>query len=391
MEQDISAVLASLQNSLTEVLTRQTLKKLVLSRPADKTVLRAEGRLFEKKDGLFLQLETFSADGKARHRNLPLREAPAAVMALFPGGYSQINVITGGGTVEARVTAKGKVLLSGRLGDGVRIAVPRHDREKRRILSEGTPYPFLIALGVTDENGAVFDRKRSKFRQIERFLQYVKEILPRLPEKELFALDLCCGKSYLTFAAYWYLTEIAGRRVTMLGADRKDDVIAYCAEVADSLGYGGLSFRCCDIRDLRPERRPNLVLSLHACDIATDVVLTTAASLGADVILSTPCCQHQLMNDLRDDSPLGRELAPILEHSLLKQKLCVALTDALRCKRLEAAGYRVDVTELIDPEDTPKNLMIRAIRTNRTPEERAAAEAQFRALERLAGVTLFGS
>lgn len=380
-----------LHQALIDVITNQTLKKLIFSRPADKTILRTEGRLFDKKGACFLQLETFAADGKALHRNVAVCEAADVLMTVF-ADYRQLNLITTGGDLEARISSKGKLLLSGKLKGGERLEAVSHDREKKHILCEGTPYDFLIALGVTDKNGTVFDKKRAKFRQIDRFLQYINEITPRLPKDgELHILDLCCGKSYLTFATYWFLTAVKGRKVSMLGADRKADVIAYCTEVANTLGYDGLTFRCCDINELVPNARPALVLSLHACDIATDIVLTTAARLEADVILSTPCCQHQVMEQLTTSSPLGGDLAPLLQHSLLKQKLAVALTDALRCKRLEAAGYTVDVTELIDPENTPKNLMIRAIRTSMPEAVKKKHEEEFRSLEALAGVRIWGS
>jgi SAM-dependent methyltransferase len=375
---------------LFDVIDNQTLKKLILSRPTDKSILRTEGHLFEKKGETFLQLETFTADGKALHRNIPVSEAANTLIAVF-ADYRQLNLITTGGDAEARLSAKGKLLLSGKLKCGTRVNAVSHDREKKHILYEGTPYDFLIALGVTDEQGIIFDKKRAKFRQIDRFLQYINEITPKLPKGgELYILDLCCGKSYLTFAAYWFLTAVKRRKVAMLGADRKADVIAYCTEVANTLGYDGLTFRCCDITELTPDRRPALVLSLHACDIATDIVLTTAARLEADAILSTPCCQHQVMGQLNTASPLGQELAPILQHSLLKQKLSVALTDALRCKRLEAAGYAVDVTELIDPENTPKNLMIRAIRTPMSEAAKKKHAEEFQALQALAGVRIWG-
>ncbi len=376
---------------LTSAIENKTLKKLILSRPADKAVLRAEGHLFEKKGEVLLQLETFTADGKALHRNLALSEAPDAVLALFES-YRQMNLLTTGGDAEARLSSKGKLLVSGKLKAAPSADVAAHNREKHTILKEGNRYDFLVALGVTDENGAVFDKKRAKFRQIDRFLQYINEIVPRLPrEGDLYVLDLCCGKSYLTFAAYWYLTAVKGRAVTMLGADRKADVIAYCSEAAKALGYDGLAFKRCDITELKPDRKPDLVLSLHACDIATDIVLTTAARLGAEVILSTPCCHHQVFDQLNTSSKLGADLAPVLRHSLLKQKLAVALTDALRCKRLEAAGYAVDVTELIDPENTPKNLMIRAVRAPMSAAQKAKHEAEFNALQELAGVRIFGS
>ena len=382
--------LDNLRRIVTGAIENKTLKKLILSRPADKSVLRTEGRLFDKKGELLLQLETFTADGKALHRNLPLSEAAETVLTLF-AGYRQMNLLTTGGDAEARLSSKGRLLVSGRLKAAPAADVASHDREKQNILKEGNRYDFLVALGVTDENGNVFDKKRAKFRQIDRFLHYINEIVPRLPkEGEIYVLDLCCGKSYLTFAAYWFLTAVKGRAVAMLGADRKVDVIAYCSEVAERLSYDGLTFKCCDITELMPDRKPHLVLSLHACDIATDIVLTTAARLGAEVILSTPCSHHQVMEQLSDDSKLGTDLAPVLKHSLLKQKLAVALTDALRCKRLEASGYAVDVTELIDPENTPKNLMIRATLAPMSDAQKAKHKAEFLALQELAGVRIWG-
>ena len=305
--------------------------------------------------------------------------------------YRQLNIITTGGDLEAKISSKGKLLVSGKLGKGSSVQVSSHDHVKNNILREGTVYPFLIKLGVTDESGRIFDKKRAKFRQIDRFLHYIYEIYPRLSKDgELYVLDLCCGKSYLTFAAYWYLTEIKGRAVKMVGADLKQDVIDYCSNVSDSLGYDGLTFICCDILKFVPERRPDLVLSLHACDIATDIVLTTAAKLGAEVILSTPCCQHQINSQLSTSTDIGKLFSPVLQHSLIKQKLAVALTDALRCKRLEASGYAVDVTELIDPENTPKNLMIRAYRTSVSKKASDKHAEEYSALCSALGIELFG-
>lgn len=344
-----------------------------------------------KKSSPFIQCETFTSDGKALHKNIPLAEAADYLAGTLGTQYRQMNIMTTGGDAEARVSSKGKLTVSGSPGVGQRIEPASHDREKHHILTEGTVYDYLVALNVTDSDGRVFDRRRAKFRQIDRFLQYISDIYPRLPrEGRLYVLDLCCGKSYLTFAAYWYLTSVMGREVSMVGADLKADVIAFCSDTAQKLGCSGLSFVCCDIMKFVPERSPDLVLSLHACDTATDIVLTTAARLGAKVILSTPCCQHQLMNDLKPDSPLGSALMPVMEQSLLKQKLCVALTDALRCKRLEAAGYSVTVTELIDPEDTPKNLLIRAVKVPMPAAVKEKHRAEFEALQDLCGVKLFG-
>ena len=378
-----------LREALQHTLDLQTLKKLVLSRPNDKTVLRAEARLITLRGEAVLQVETFLKDGKALHRNLPLDVAVDEVLSMA-SDFRQLNLLTTAGDLERRVSSKGKEVLLGKLGAGPSVTPRAHDREKKTVLHPHTYYPFLHALGVTDGTGEVIERKRAKFRQIDRFLQYVDELLPHLPSGDLYLLDLCCGKSYLTFACYWFLTEVKGRTVVLHAVDRKQDVIRDCAALAERLGYTGLTFFCMDIADFTPKRRPDLVLSLHACDIATDIVLVTAAKLGAEAILSTPCCQHEIFSQLSDGSPLGKALSPIVEHSLLKQKLAVALTDALRCKRLQAEGYEVEVTELIDPENTPKNLMIRALRGKIPPARREQYRREYEELSSFAGVSLFG-
>ena len=379
-----------LRNSLNSVIDNSTLNKIIFSKPENKNIFRAEGRIIKIKDKRFFQIETFMKDGKALHKNLPVDEAAEAVISLTKD-FRQLNIISTAGNIEAKISSKGKMAVIGKLGVGEAVAASSHNRIKDNFLKDGVFYPFLFELGVSDDKGNIFDKKRAKFRQIDRFLHYIDEIYPKLPPQgELYVLDLCCGKSYLTFAAYWFLTEVKGRKLKMCGADRKPDVIEYCSEVALRLSFDNLSFICCDITEFEPERRPDMVLSLHACDIATDIVLTTAARLGAEVILSTPCCQHEVNSQLSVSSPMGKALSPIIEHSLLKQKLAVALTDALRCKRLEASGYSVSVTEFIDPENTPKNLMIRALRTPMTKQKREEYRKEFDSLCKFAQISLFG-
>ena len=379
-----------LRSILLQTVSGNTLKKIILSRPFNKSVLRAECRKISLKGKLYIQIETFTSDGKAFHRNISISTAVNDIMQEFIG-YRQMNILTTGGEAEAKLSSKGKLSVVGKIRAGEPVDAETHDRKKRHILSDGTPYDFLIALNATDAEGLVFDKKRSKYRQIDRFLNYIEDIYPKLSQNgTLHVLDLCCGKSYLSFAVYWYLTTVKKRTISMVGADRKADVIAFCSDISQKLGYSGIKFICCDISAYQPEQHPDLVLSLHACDIATDIVLTTAARLQADVILSTPCCQHQLMSQVNTDSFLGAKLSPILEHSLLKQKFCVALTDALRCKRLQAFGYSVDVTELIDPENTPKNLMIRAIRSPMSDLEKSKHLQEFKELQALCGTDIYG-
>lgn len=403
-EIDMMKTMDELKKSLTELLVSGQLRKLTLSRPSDPEVIRTEGHLFENKGVVYLQLETFSRDGKAKHRNLVAAEAADAVFADLQAGYGQLNVLSPLGDGEARLSKSGKWLVGGKISNrasseqgaeqpaGKRNAeempmqtgtVLPHDHEKQYLLPEGECYPFLIRLGICAPDGRVLEKKRPKFLQINKFLEQIEAAYRHLPQEgTLHVLDLCCGKSYLTFAAYHYLTVMRGRRVEMLGADRKADVIAYCASLSAKLGYSGLRFVCCDIGELAVQSAPDMVLSLHACDIATDIVLAKAIATGARVVLSTPCCHHQMMAQMSENGgELGKMLAPITEHSLLRQKFCDALTDGLRCKMLEIFGYEVTVAELIDPEQTPKNLLIRAVFRGRLPEKRQnALRAQYDAL-----------
>jgi SAM-dependent methyltransferase len=218
----------------------------------------------------------------------------------------------------------------------------------------------MALLGISDKNGRVHDKMQGKFRQIHRFLENLQVIYGELPaEGTLTVYDLCCGKSYLSFAVYHYLTTVLGREVDMLCVDLKADMMDYCRKTAETLGFHGMRFLCEDIRKLPKEGDVHLVISLHACDIATDIVLAKGIDSGSKVILSTPCCHHEMMHQLK---PTGNTTDLLLEHSILKQKFADAATDALRCKLLQINGYDVVALELIDPEETPKNVLIRAVR-----------------------------
>ena len=218
----------------------------------------------------------------------------------------------------------------------------------------------MFELGVSDKNGRVYDKKQAKFRQINRFTEHIADIYKHLPaDGVLNILDLCCGKSYLSFAVYHYLTVTMNRKVNMVGIDLKKDVIDFCAKTAENLGYDGLKFYAMNIDDYNYTTPVHLVVSLHACDIATDIVLTKAIELGAKVILSTPCCQKELLQNLDTDA-----FEFVTKYPMLKKKLCDALTDAMRLERLSASGYDATALELTDPDDTPKNILLRAIKKN---------------------------
>ena len=280
-----------------------------------------------------------------------------------------MNIITANGVCEVKVSKKGKVTVIDHIKrDTITQTDLSHNRKKQYIIPDDEPVDCLIALGVQDPKGFVYDKKRSKFRQINRFLEIVADVEDKIVKnKDLYILDLCCGKSYLSFAVYYYFSKIRGLNVTMDCVDLKADVIEYCSEVARKLNYVGLHFIAGDIRDFPIRRAPDLTVSLHACDIATDIVLAKGIDSGSRVILSTPCCHHEMMHQLK---PTGNYTDFLLEHSILKQKLADAATDALRCKALEINGYDVTALELIDPEETPKNVLIRGVKRNRINEEK---------------------
>ena len=234
-----------------------------------------------------------------------------------------------------------------------------HNRRKQYLIPEEVPCPFLIEIGVMNREGRVLAAKYHKFRQINRFLELVDDVLPHLPaDRELQVVDFGSGKSYLTFALHHLLTAIRGREVRIVGVDRKADVIRDCARIAGQLDCRGLSFEQGDIAQFGSVGQVDLMVSLHACDTATDAALAQAVRWQTPVILAVPCCQHELASTLR----LAPALAAIDVHGILKERFAALATDALRANLLELCGYQTQVVEFIDLEHTPKNLLIRAIR-----------------------------
>ena len=347
-----------------EVFDVGALKKLVFSRPISSEIQKVSGRMCAHRGKNILSLEYSLPGNTVSHKNLSKDELDAVLTPLAEE-YRQINLITTLGDAEFKISASGKEALLGadkirrKLSDSTpsfEVAIEALDRQKNYILNGNEE--FLKALGISDKNGRVHDKKNGKYRQINRFLEYIDGVYENLPcSGEILIYDLCCGKSYLSFAVYYYLTEVKGRKIKLLGIDLKRDVIDWCSSLARTLGFSGMTFIYDDVRNTPRGEIPDMVISLHACDIATDIVINRAAELGAGVILSTPCC-HRYLNDKIE----SRELEFVTKHPHLRNKLCEAITDAIRVARLESYGYAVTVTELTDPDDTPKNTLIRAIK-----------------------------
>lgn len=344
----------------------ETLRRLTLSKPHADAAERAVGRVSTARGQKILALELTLPQGKVKHIAYRVSEIEKELPALL-ASYGQANLMTAAGDATLLVSKKGKETLIGgeplkkKLTDGaapvISLLTPL-DRQKNYIL--GGKEPFLIPLGISDANGRIHDKKQGKFRQINRFLEYIADLYDKLPsEGKLTVYDLCCGKSYLSFAVYYYLHDLKGREVDMLCMDLKADVIAYCAEVAREADFTGMRFLAGDIRALPASTSPDLVVSLHACDIATDIVLDTAAKLGAGVILSPPCC-HRYLNHHLDT----REFSFVTAYPHLKGKLAEVFTEGLRLAKLKSEGYTVSASELTDPDDTPKNTLLIAVKRN---------------------------
>ena len=240
-----------------------------------------------------------------------------------------------------------------------------HNRVKQYILKEGVPVPFLIDLGVMNEQGKIIHARYDKFRQINRFLEFIEDILPRLSrDREITILDFGCGKSYLTFAMYYYLRELKGYDVNIIGLDLKTDVIEKCNSLALRYGYEKLHFYHGDIADYEGVSCVDMVVTLHACDTATDYALAKAVEWGAEVIISVPCCQHEVNKQIKNEM-----LEPVLRYGILKERMSALITDAVRADLLESKGYDTQILEFIDMEHTPKNLLIRAVRTGKRSDQ----------------------
>ena len=240
--------------------------------------------------------------------------------------------------------------------------------------------PPLVDLGVLTPEGRVVKAKYDKFKQINRFVELLNDVLAKNPRETLRIVDFGCGKSYLTFVVYYYVTQILRKKADIVGLDLKEDVISHCSAVAEKYGYTGLHFRCGDIRDYLADQAPDLVITLHACDTATDYALYHAAQWGSEAILSVPCCQHELNLQVKRDA-----LPPLTDYGILKERLCALATDAVRAKLLESQGYEVQVLEFIDLAHSPKNLLLRARKAPVSPEKRQAARQEAARLLQLLG------
>lgn len=367
--------MSDLQSLFTDCLN-ETLIRVILSNPSSKDgVIKICARPVLKNKSLLFQIEEYTKT-QVFHKNLTAGDAGSYLTSKLSSDASSQTaefknalVETKSFTANVLVSKKGTITIKKKINTSAKqpkISLS-HNRKKKYILEEGIPVPFLIDLGVMTQNGSIVNAHYDKFRQINRFLEYIEDILPSLPTgRELRILDFGCGKSYLTFAIYYYLKVLKGYPVRITGLDLKEDVIRHCNELAVKYGYDKLEFLCGDIAYYDGCSQVDMVVTLHACDTATDYALAKAVGWGAKVILSVPCCQHELNKQMKNDL-----LSPVLHYGILKERMAALMTDGLRAQILEANGYRTQILEFIDMAHTPKNLLIRAVYNGHCADNKA--------------------
>lgn len=367
--------MSDLQSLFTDCLN-ETLIRVILSNPSSKDgVIKICARPMLKNKSLLFQIEEYTKT-QVFHKNLTAGDAGSYLTGKLSSdtssqtaSFKNALVETQSFTANVLVSKKGTITIKKKVNASAKqpkISLS-HNRKKKYILEEGIPVPFLIDLGVMTQNGNIVNAHYDKFRQINRFLEYIEDILPSLPtDRELRILDFGCGKSYLTFAIYYYLKILKGYPVRITGLDLKEDVIRHCNELAVKYGYDKLEFLCGDIAYYDGCSQVDMVVTLHACDTATDYALAKAVGWGAKVILSVPCCQHELNKQMKNDL-----LSPVLHYGILKERMAALMTDGLRAQILEANGYRTQILEFIDMAHTPKNLLIRAVYNGHCADNKA--------------------
>jgi len=364
-------------NELRELfwqMLNQNLIQITLSNTRDTgQASKVKVRPVRIKGSLMFQ-ETLYRDTKVFHSNCAREEMAERMSAYMENLFRQAQLESVTETAAVLVGKKGSVSIKRRqkaeAGQSREERELSHDRAKQYILPEAQPVDFLVGLGVQTPEGRIVKAKYDKFRQINRYLELIEDILDKLPaDRRIRIVDFGCGKSYLTFAMYYYLREMRKLDIKVTGLDLKADVIARCRELAASLQYDDLDFRQGDISSYQDGDRVDMVVSLHACDKATDYALEKAVKWGASVIMAVPCCQHELNDQMHCDM-----LQPLFQYGVIKERMAALITDALRADLLEQCGYDTQILEFIDMEHTPKNLMIRAVRSsNMRPGKKEAS------------------
>ena len=342
--------------SIKEIVNEEIIK-VVISNKSNKEVEYNKINLLLKinnKGKKYYQIEKFT-DKQVFHENIEFDNLERELVKLVNNNYKQLSAWSNDKTFDLKISKKGKVFLGKKKADNKNIGNKSHNKEKNYILKEGMIIEPLIDLGVFTKEGKVINSKYDKYKQINRFIEIIDDEIKKNDYKELTILDFGCGKSYLTFVLYYYFVEIKNIKVKMIGLDLKEDVIKKCNEIAKRYKYDNLHFELGDINGYKYENNVDMVITLHACDTATDYALYNAVKWNANMIFSVPCCQHEFNAQMNPES-----LSIISKYGIIQERVSALMTDAVRGNLLEAAGYKTQLLEFIDIAHSPKNILIRA-------------------------------
>ena len=357
-----------LKTAINEI-TADDIIKIVVSNKLNKDV-EYNKITFLLKDNTkkqYYQIEKYT-DKQVFHENINKEELESKLLEMVSNNYKQLSAWSETTTYDLKISKKGKIFLGKKKGDNAKLANKSHNREKNYILKEGMIIQPLIDLGVFTKDGKVVNSKYDKYKQINRFIEMVDDEIKKTDQEELTILDFGCGKSYLTFVLYYYFVEIKKIKVNMIGLDLKADVIKKCNEIAKKYNYENLKFELGDINGYKYTNNVDMVITLHACDTATDYALYNAIKWNAKMIFSVPCCQHEFNAQMESDN-----LSLLTKYGIVKERVAALMTDAVRANLLEAVGYKTQLLEFIDISHSPKNILIRASKSKVSKDKKEKA------------------
>ncbi len=353
--------------SLCEECLNQDLYRVIISKLKGSGLNQPEKiriRPILLKDTLVFQASE-TKNNQIFHHNMNKEETIRYILSYLGHIFLQAEFSTIKLQATVLISKKGRITVRRKLQQGAKEIDLSHNKVKKYLLREGEVIPFLVDLGVQTPDGKIIKSRYDKFRQINRYLEFVEDIIDCFPKEEpIHIVDFGCGKSYLTFALYYYMETVRRRKIRITGLDLKEKVIEDCSRLAEKYGYKNLKFEVGDVSGYETKDPVDMVVTLHACDTATDFALERAVSWNAKVIFSVPCCQHELNRQITSEI-----LEPILKYGLIKERIAALVTDAIRANLLEEQGYQVQVMEFIDMEHTPKNILIRAVKDDRITDK----------------------
>ena len=362
-----------LKKTLDEVFEKEVIKIVISNKvKKDEKYNKVNISLKENNKNKFYQIEKFT-DKQVFHENIKIDEINEKVYEIIDGKYKQMTAWSSSETFDLKISKKGKIFLGKKKNDNSKIITKGHNKEKNYILKEGMIIEPLIDLGVCTKEGKVVNSKYDKYKQINRFIEIIDDEIKKNDYKELTILDFGCGKSYLTFVLYYYFVKIKNINVKMIGLDLKEYVIKKCNEIAKRYNYDNLHFELGDINGFKYNNKVDMVITLHACDTATDYALYNAIKWNSKMIFSVPCCQHEFNAQMK-----AEELSILTKYGIVQERVAALMTDSVRANLLECAGYKTQLLEFIDIAHSPKNILIRASKANISKEkkEKSLVEVQ---------------